>query len=152
LQRRDLFEPIKKWALEGKPLLGICLGMQLLFTESEEAPGVNGLDIYPGRVVRFSSKLKVPQVGWNRLEMKKDSPLFSGLEKGQFAYFVHSYYVVPEQDDLIVLESNYGVDFPAAIGERNCWGVQFHPEKSGKTGLKILSNFGGMYDEGNSGD
>lgn len=128
---------------EGKPLLGICLGMQMLATQSEEGGLHRGIDIIPGNVVRFpASELKVPHMGWNSLSIKKDIPLLKEIENGSFVYFVHSYYVSTEDRYKAAL-CDYGIDFPAVITNEagNVLGTQFHPEKSGVTGLKMLSNF-----------
>lgn len=128
---------------EGKPLLGICLGMQMLATESEEGGLHKGLDIIPGRVIRFPvSELKVPHMGWNSLMIKKRPPLLEGMEKGSFVYFVHSYHMETDEKFKVAL-CNYGIDFPAIIANEggNVVGTQFHPEKSGPTGLRMLRNF-----------
>ncbi|WP_435347882.1 imidazole glycerol phosphate synthase subunit HisH [Haloarchaeobius sp. HRN-SO-5] len=131
----------------GKPLFGICLGMQMLLTSSEEAEregqgDVQGLDLIPGRNVRFAEGQKVPHMGWNDLSVVRDHPLVEGVD-GRYAYFVHSYYAVPDDDDAVVATTNYGVDFPAIVANEagNVFGTQFHPEKSGDTGLTILRNF-----------
>jgi len=128
---------------EGKPLLGICLGMQMLASESEEGGIYRGIDIIPGRVVRFpASELKVPHMGWNSLIIRKEIPLLKGIENGSFVYFVHSYYVDTDVRHQAAL-SDYGLEFPAVITNEsgNVVGTQFHPEKSGTVGLKMLKNF-----------
>ena len=134
-------------AADGKPLFGICLGMQMLLTTSEETAregegDVEGLDLIPGRNVRFSGEEKVPHMGWNQLSAERDHPLVDSVD-GQYAYFVHSYYAVPDDDDAVVASTDYGVDFPAVVANEagNVFGTQFHPEKSGETGLRILRNF-----------
>ena len=124
----------------GKPFLGVCLGQQILFTKSEESEGVKGLDVLKGEVVRFGEGLKIPHMGWNNLEIKKECVLFEDIGN-EYMYFVHSYYVKPEDENIIAATTNYGIDFPAAICKDNVFATQFHPEKSGEIGLKILKNF-----------
>jgi len=124
----------------GKPFLGVCLGQQILFTKSEESIGIKGLDVLKGEVVRFDEGLKIPHMGWNNLEIKNECILFEDVGN-EFMYFVHSYYVKPEDENIIAATTNYGVDFPAAICKDNVFATQFHPEKSGEMGLKILKNF-----------
>ncbi|QCJ47093.1 imidazole glycerol phosphate synthase subunit HisH [Haloprofundus sp. MHR1] len=131
----------------GQPIFGICLGMQMLLTTSEEAEhagegDVEGLGFVPGTNVRFSQGQKVPHMGWNELSVERDHPLVEGVD-GEYAYFVHSYYAVPEDDDAVVATTDYGVEFPAVVANEagNVMGTQFHPEKSGETGLRILRNF-----------
>lgn len=134
---------VKDAVNEGKPLLGICLGMQMLATESEEGGLHSGLDIIPGRVIRFpASELKVPHMGWNSLIIKKDIPLLKGVENGSFVYFVHSYHVSTGAGYTAAL-CDYGIEFPAIITNEagNVVGTQFHPEKSGSTGLRMIRNF-----------
>lgn len=139
-------EPLRSAIYEqielGKPLLGICLGLQLLFTESTEGGLYRGLDILQGRVVRLPEGLKVPQIGWNTLRIvDAANPLVEGLPDGQYAYFVHSYYAdVKDKRDVVAL-TEYGVDFPSIVAKGNVLATQFHPEKSGKIGLRILKNF-----------
>lgn len=126
----------------GKPLLGICLGLQLLFTESTEGGLYDGLDILQGKIVHFPEGLKVPHMGWNTLRIVDvTSPLAEGLSKEQYVYFVHSYYAEMKDEKNIVAFTEYGVNFPSIVAKRNVFATQFHPEKSGKTGLKILKNF-----------
>ena len=134
---------VKDAVNEGKPLLGICLGMQMLASESEEGGLHRGIDIIPGRVVRFpQSELKVPHMGWNSLFIKKDIPLLDGIENGSYVYFVHSYYVSTDEKYEAAL-CDYGIEFPAIVANEagNVTGTQFHPEKSGAIGLKMLRNF-----------
>jgi len=137
-------EPLKPEILnavkEGVPLLGICLGMQLLFTESEESEG-HGLSLFQGKNVKLPKSVKVPHMGWNTLSMVKQSDLLEGLQEEAFAYFVHSYYPDPLNEDIIMAKTTYGVPFASAIAKRNLYGTQFHPEKSGETGTVILKNF-----------
>jgi len=132
---------------EGRPLFGICLGMQMLLTSSEEADregqgDVRGLDLVPGRNVRFTGDVKVPHMGWNELDVVRDHPLVEGVD-GEHAYFVHSYYAAPDDPGHTVAETDYGERFPAVVANDagNVFGTQFHPEKSGETGLRILRNF-----------
>ena len=129
------------------PLFGICLGMQMLLTESEEAEragqgDAEGLDLVPGRNVRFPSDQTVPHMGWNELDIQRDHPLVEGVD-GEYAYFVHSYYAAPDEDAAVVASTDYGVTFPAVVADDSgtVFGTQFHPEKSGETGLQILRNF-----------
>ncbi|HEY4392293.1 MAG TPA: imidazole glycerol phosphate synthase subunit HisH [Paenibacillus sp.] len=134
----------------GKPLLGICLGMQLLFTASEEHGTNDGLGLLPGRAVRFSpeSGLKVPHMGWNRLQFKQpDHPLLAGLDEGH-VYFVHSYHVLPEREQDLLAVTDYGQPVTAIVGRGNVFGMQFHPEKSGELGMALLRNFLAMVESG----
>ncbi len=131
----------------GTPLFGICLGMQMLLTTSEEGEtdgdsAVQGLDLVPGTNVRFAEGQKVPHMGWNELSVERDHPLVAGVD-GEYAYFVHSYYALPDDDDAIVATTDYEIDFPSIVAndEGTVFGTQFHPEKSGETGLQILRNF-----------
>jgi glutamine amidotransferase len=128
----------------GIPLMGICVGMQLLFDESEEDGLHKGLGLVAGRVVRFPAGRKVPHMGWNQLRKVGNSPLLKGIPDLSYFYFVHSYYCAPEQADVSIGFCDYGVDFACAIHKENIWGLQFHPEKSSAMGLRILSNFGEM--------
>ena len=140
-------ETLRDVADSPTPLFGICLGMQMLLTSSEEADHegegeVTGLDLVPGTNVRFDVDRKVPHMGWNELEVERDHPLVEGVD-GEYAYFVHSYYAEPDDPDAVVATADYGVDFPAVVANEagNVFGTQFHPEKSGETGLRILRNF-----------
>ncbi len=144
LKEAGLVAPVMAAIEEGKPFLGICLGMQLLMTVSEEFGVHPGLDIIPGRVVRFDTEagLKIPHMGWNRVHHSGDNKLFEGLPDGSFFYFVHSYYVIPEDGSVVSGWTDYGVRFCSAIARDNLFATQFHPEKSHDHGLKILENFG----------
>ena len=134
----------------GKPFLGICLGLQLLFSESEEFGPVRGLGILPGKVVRFfpdgaPEGVKIPHMGWNALEMGAPTPLLQGIPEGEYVYFVHSYYVAPADPSIIATTTEYGgFRFTSSIARGNLFACQFHPEKSGAMGLKILENFGNL--------
>ncbi|MGZ7067011.1 MAG: imidazole glycerol phosphate synthase subunit HisH [Methanobacterium sp.] len=124
----------------GKPFLGVCLGQQVLFTKSEEDEGIKGLDVLKGEVLRLPEGLKIPHMGWNDLKIKNECILFKDIGN-EYMYFVHSYYVKPEDENVIAATTNYGVDIPAAICKDNVFATQFHPEKSGAKGLNILKNF-----------
>jgi glutamine amidotransferase len=140
LSKDGLNESIRRHAKEGKPLIGICLGMQLLFSESEELGHHRGLDLLKGRVRRFPTTVKVPHVGWNQARIRKPSPLLEGINGESYFYFVHSYYLEPEED-VALTTTDYGIDFPSAVQKDNIFGIQFHPEKSQEKGLTILKNF-----------
>jgi glutamine amidotransferase len=144
LTNLNLIDAVVDTIKEGKPYLGICLGLHILFTESVEFGRCRGLDIFRGMVLRFpESELKVPHMGWNELNIKKDgNPLLSGVPDKSFFYFVHSFYVSPEDDSIISTTSDYGIDFTSSIWKENIFAVQFHPEKSQDAGLKVLRNFG----------
>ena len=124
----------------GTPLLGICLGLQLFFPESEEGPG-KGLALFEGRTVRLRGAVKVPHMGWNTLRIVKQSEFFDGVADEAYVYFVHSLYPVPADEGIVVAETEYGATFTSAVASKNVFGTQFHPEKSGEVGLKILENF-----------
>ena len=143
LARFDLIEPIREFITSGRPFLGICLGLQLLFDESEEFGIHDGLKIVPGTVKAFdrSMGLKIPHMGWNQVHFRKEAPIFRGIPEGMYFYFVHSFYVVPMVSSDIAAETEYGVTFACAIARDNIFAVQFHPEKSQALGLKILENF-----------
>ncbi len=142
LRRGGLEQPIRDFIATGRPFLGICVGLQMLFEGSEESPGVPGLGIFRGMVRRIPSDgLKVPHIGWNSLAWKTPSPLFSGLGSDPYVYFVHSYYLKAAQPEIVTAQTRYGVDIDAAVGRDNVFATQFHPEKSGETGLAILRNF-----------
>jgi glutamine amidotransferase len=151
LRSGGFVEPIKRHIAEGHPFLGICLGLQLLFTESEEFGRHQGLGIIPGRVVRFPSEmrqggeeLKVPHMGWNQITVCREAPIFKGVADGSSVYFVHSYYVVPEDEGVVATVTDYGISFCSSIWRDNVMATQFHPEKSQKVGLAMLKNFGDM--------
>lgn len=133
-------ETLIKWTDENKPFLGICLGMQLLFESSTESTGVPGLGILSGKNLQFQ-KGKVPQIGWNKVHARKHSKLLNGIDDGSFFYHLHGYYVAPENDNIIVAETEYGIKYPSVINSGNIYAVQFHPEKSGDIGLKLLKNW-----------
>jgi len=128
-------------ARTGTPLLGICIGMQLLFEESEEHGRHAGLGLLPGRVRRFDDSLVVPHMGWNSLSFPRPHPLFDGLAPGSYVYFVHSYFCEPKEPGDVLATSDYGHDFAAVVGRGNVLGVQFHPEKSQAVGLRMVENF-----------
>ncbi|NYE03683.1 glutamine amidotransferase [Bacillus niacini] len=145
-------DTIKEFAASGKPLLGICLGMQLLFEDSDENGFTKGLGLLPGHVRRFSGTIeagetyKVPHMGWNKLEFVNSSPLLEGLEE-DYVYFVHSYYVDAENSEVLLAKANYHEEVSAVVGKDNIFGMQFHPEKSSKLGMALLSNFLRLVDE-----
>jgi len=148
LTQRDLAAPIRDQVSAGKPLLGICLGLQLLFERSEESPGVTGLGLLRGEVLKFDGEsfgavggLKVPHMGWNTLRIPAEHPVFAGLPESSWFYFVHSFYVKPDRSADVIAESDYGGPFCAAAGCNRIIGCQFHPEKSQTVGLKIIENF-----------
>jgi len=144
LDRLGLIEVVRKSIQSGKPFLGICLGLQLLFEESIEFGTVQGLGILPGKVMRFhfdDPTLKVPHMGWNTLTLKKPSPLFDSMDEHPYYYFVHSYYVVPDNQDMVVTTTDYGIPFVSGIQHENIHAFQFHPEKSQKQGLTMLEKF-----------
>lgn len=149
LARYELIEPIKDVVRRGKPFLGICLGFQLLFSESEEFGPEKGLDLLPGKVVGFRPQngLKVPHMGWNRIEKKKPSPFLEGISDGDYVYFVHSYFVAPADVSLVATTTLYGVTFASSIATDNLFACQFHPEKSQELGLRILANFAAFVEQ-----
>jgi len=151
LEQGGFVDPLLRVISEGRPFLGICLGLQLLFTESEEFGLHRGLDVIPGRVIRFpegmeesGEDLKVPHMGWNQLSFKHSPPAFAGLEEGTNFYFVHSFYVQPEDDGVVATTTTYGIEFCSSVWKDNIVATQFHPEKSQENGLRILKNFGEM--------
>jgi glutamine amidotransferase len=141
LETRGLWQPLAAWLSADKPFLGICVGYQMLFDESEESPGVRGFGFFPGKVRRFATAgLKVPQIGWNQLDLAPH-PLWRGLPPNPHVYFVHSYFPHPTDESIVTARSTYGEIFAAAAAHGNVAGVQFHPEKSQDVGLGILRNF-----------
>jgi glutamine amidotransferase len=142
LCQRGLDRPVLQAVRAGKPLLGICVGLQLLFDESEEMGQHQGLGILPGKVVRFpQNHLTVPHMGWNQIEPEQDHPLLKNIEWGDFAYFAHSYYVIPDNPKNVLAYTDYGFRYPSIVGRDNVYAIQFHPEKSQYVGLQILKNF-----------
>ena len=143
LNQRGLAPVIRSFVETGRPFLGICLGLQLLFEESEESPGVKGLGILKGKVRRFPEDmgLKIPHIGFNSVTWRAGSRLFAGLSREPYYYFVHSYYCFAEARAVIAATASYGIDFDAAVERENLFAAQFHPEKSGRTGLSTLHNF-----------
>jgi glutamine amidotransferase len=142
LRNRDLIEPLQDIAAAGTPLLGICLGMQLLFETSQEQGSHSGLGLIPGEVKEFEDQeLKIPQIGWNRLAFREQSSLLAGLESGCYVYFNHSYFCQPEDAADILGTTTYGIQFASVVQRKNIYGVQFHPEKSQQIGLKLIRNF-----------
>jgi len=144
LRRADLTGAIRQVIAEGKPFLGICLGMQLLFEASEEWGLTTGLGIFPGAVKRLPAGLKIPHMGWNNVYFSRECSLAEGITQNAYFYFVHSYYVDTPQKEIIVGLTHYGLDFPSLVARKNVFGIQFHPEKSSALGLRILKNFGGL--------
>ena len=143
LHKQELVDPIKSAISSGVPFLGICIGMQILFQYSDEMGHHDGLGVLEGHVTRFapSDNYKVPHMGWNQLNFTRSIPLFDNVDAESYAYFVHSYYCVPQNRNDIVVTTDYGKPFTAAVQRDNIFGVQFHPEKSQQVGLQILSNF-----------
>ena len=148
LHTSGLLETVKAAALSDTPFLGICLGLQMLFQNIEETAGVEGLSVLEGEVRRFPSDmgLKIPQIGWNSIEITPDCPLFCGVPNGAYVYFVHSYYLNAKHPENVAATAHYGIDFHAAAydAKKNLYATQFHPEKSGAVGLQILKNFAAM--------
>lgn len=151
LDRQGLVPFIREIVAEGRPFLGICLGLQILLDESEEFGRHEGLGLVPGKVVRFPAgmssgestlPLKIPHMGWNAVETTMDHPLLAGIPSGSYFYFVHSYFVAPSDPSVVACQTTYGIPFAAAVGRGNLFAVQFHPEKSQAVGLRMLSNFG----------
>ena len=143
LHQYQLVDVIKKVADQGTPFLGICLGLQLLFESSEESPGVDGLGICKGKIVRIPPKdgLKIPHMGWNSLKYDHPGRLFKGIPEGSYVYFVHSYYLQADEPEIVKASTEYGVSIHASVEQGNVFACQFHPEKSSDVGLEILKNF-----------
>jgi glutamine amidotransferase len=141
LRQLELLEPFATNVKSGTPTLGICLGMHLLFTESEEFGRHRGLDLLPGRVIKLPSHLRVPHMGWNQLHPKQANGLTKGVAESSFVYFVHSYYVEPKSADIVLATTDYEMEFPAIVHLQNIWATQFHPEKSQRVGERLLDNF-----------
>ena len=150
LVRMSLIDVVLKEIAKGKPFLGICLGLQLLFTESEEFGACRGLDLFKGKVIRFNfdqlpqpskSDLKIPHMGWNTANIVRRPPILKELPDNSYFYFVHSFYVVPEDENIVAVRTNYGIDFVSMVWKDNVFATQFHPEKSQEAGLKILKGF-----------
>lgn len=143
IKKLNLCDSIKEVIDKGTPFLGICLGLQLLFKSSEESPDIDGLNIFDGDIIKIPQKtnLKIPHMGWNLIEYDKTCPIFKDLGEKPYVYFVHSYYMNPTDKDIISATTSYGSVLPIALHKNNVFATQFHPEKSGDTGLKILKNF-----------
>ncbi len=143
LRALGLVEPLREYAASGRPFLGVCVGMQLLFDASEEGGGVECLGILPGvvRLFHAEGELKVPQIGWNQVWLKYDHPLLDGIPGGSYFYFVHSYYAEPAEPEVTLGVADYGIDFAAIVARENVVATQFHPEKSGDVGMHLLRNF-----------
>ena len=143
LHQYGLVDVIKEVVEKGTPFLGICLGLQLMFESSEESPGVEGLGLLPGKILKIPETpgMKVPHMGWNSLKIDPNSRLFKGIPDGSYVYFVHSYYLKAGSEDIVAATTEYGTHIHAAVEKGNLYACQFHPEKSSQTGLKILENF-----------
>ena len=145
LTERGFDQLVCERVAQGTPLLGVCVGLQMLFEESEEFGRTRGLGLLPGRVIRFSDDLVVPQVGWNQIRQRLAHPLFDGIADGAFFYFVHSYYCEPADSGVVLGDTDYGVAYASVVAHENVSGVQFHPEKSQAAGLRLLANFARPY-------
>lgn len=144
MTKRGIKDTIIEYTKSGKPFLGICLGLQLLFPESEETPGVKGLDIFKGTITKIPNQnrtLKIPHMGWNNISIKQKNGIFKGIESEPYVYFVHSFYLKAQDKDIVAATTQYGVEIDAAVQKGNIIATQFHPEKSGEVGLKMLKNF-----------
>jgi len=140
MKENELYGEINRWIKSNKPLLGICLGMQLLFEGSDESPGAEGFSLFKGRCSRFNEK-KVPLIGWSSIALKRDSKIFKEVPDSSFFYFLHSYYVPSVEPDELLATNSYGIEHCCAAFKGSIFGVQFHPEKSGEMGLKVISNW-----------
>ncbi len=140
MKENELYDEISRWIKSNKPLLGICLGMQLLFEGSDESPDAEGFSLFKGRCSKFDAK-KVPLIGWGSIELKRDSKLFKDVPDGSFFYFLHSYYAPSVETDALLATNSYGVEYCCAAFKGSIFGVQFHPEKSGEAGLKVIGNW-----------
>ena len=144
MTKRGIKDTIIEYTKSGKPFLGICLGLQLLFPESEETPGVKGLDIFKGTITKIPNQnrtLKIPHMGWNNISIKQKNGIFKDIEGELYVYFVHSFYLKAQDKDIVAATTQYGVEIDAAVQKGNIIATQFHPEKSGEVGLKMLKNF-----------
>lgn len=143
MKQSHLVNPVLDFIESGKPFFGICLGLQLLFEGSEESPGVSGLGVFRGTIRKIPAEtgLKIPHIGWNSLELREQDGIFQGLEPNPYVYFVHSYYLAAEQPEIVSAVTQYGIRIDAAVHHGSVTATQFHPEKSGKTGLQMLRNF-----------
>ena len=143
LHKNGLTQAVKNFMSSGRPFLGICLGLQVLFDSSEETPDAAGLSVFSGKVRRFPAGigLKIPQIGWNSIDYERGCPIFKGLPENPYVYFVHSYYLEASDESVVSAVAEYGVRYHAAVARGNVFATQFHPEKSGEVGLQILRNF-----------
>jgi glutamine amidotransferase len=141
LRERGLEEPLKEAVRSGASLIGICVGFQMLFESSEEAPDEVGLGLLPGNVRRFPTGLTIPHIGWNQLEQIAASPLLEGIDNGDYFYFLHSFYVVASDEEVVRAKTEYGLTFCSVGERRRVFGIQFHPEKSQELGLRVLKNY-----------
>lgn len=144
IKKMGLKEVILEYITQDRPYLGICLGLQILFSESEEDGLHEGLKVFEGRVQRLPSRLKVPHIGWNQVRIRRENSFLEGIEDNSNFYFVHSYYVDPKDKGIVATTTEYGITFTSSVCRGNLFGVQWHPEKSSQRGLQILKNFGGM--------
>ena len=138
---KPIADIIAKAMENDRPILGICLGLQLLFTKSNEGGLIKGLDFISGQVIKLPESEKIPQMGWNTINFKTSHPLLDGVENASYVYFVHSFYPKPKNPKVVITTTNYGIKFASMVAKKNLFATQFHPEKSSKTGLNILKNF-----------